>query len=551
MREILREKFERDWKEKEIKPIFVPLTESSKLVEGINGDRYNCLSCYKIPIWRINSPNLNKRTYPRALAEKIVKENKVTVSLDSHPEDDNYVPVIADVIAIGKNPVIEDDILWAYAYFVDEEVDRKVHRMLDLGFQLQQSSSGLGEVDYNNTVIVDTYDLERYFDFLIQDSSYEVYTSKENEVVVSKPEKIESIEESKTPVIKEVIKESFKENVTIKIDKTKKEQSMADNKALKLNVKSLMREADKTENLSEKNKLLKEAYNAVKEEADFDDMKKDLVNKIKEVDSAIIALAEKGKKVDAVSNKLNESVKSVETLKAEREIFVSKIQESAEKLTKVSNTAKEIASKYKETASKFKENSEKNKKNFVALKEKAIVAEKNVKNSISIMKLIKEKYNTLEFRNDALTRKIDRLIKENKEKDIEISRLTRQSETKRPMRSFNRPDRQENRRPVREAKDNSFNNEYKDEYKQTAEVARYYEDAVRNKPFIRQYKTKILESKTVQDAMARVMKIEANIIDDNCSRTNLLSEKITAINDGKEITHSMSTGILGRRKGWD
>lgn len=565
MRQKLVEKFNRDWKETKLKPVFFPLTESTKLVEGINGDKYNCLSCYLIPIWKLDEENLNGRKYSRSLAEKIVKENKVTVSLDSHPEDDNYVPVIADVIAIGKDPVIKDGILWAYAYFVSEEVDKKVHRMLDLGFPLQQSSSGLGEVDYNNVVITETYDLERYFDFLVQDSSYQVYTTKENEIITDKPQKMEStdIKESIKESIEEKIiepvlekleeskKEYLKENVTISnIGKSIniKEKTMAENKSLRLNVKSLIREAKAKEDLSEKNILLKEAFGAIKNESGFEDMKKDIVLLLKETDLSISNLAKKGKTVDSVTSKYNESAKEAVALKAEREIFVGKIQESANKLKQVSATAKDLAKKFKEASTKFKENSDKNKDAFNKLKESAIanakLIESNAKlveKSIIALDLIKERYNTLEFRNEALARKVEQLINENNKKDREIRRMSRQNEAQEPRS-----------RSVRESvNEDSYNTEMPDEYKQTEEVTRYYEDTVRRKPYLARFKEKILNSKTVQDAMYRVLQIDGDDFDEKAGKHNSINESIEKIDDGREVKQSMGSSLLGKRPGWN
>lgn len=593
MRKRLVEKFEKDWIDtKNIKPIAIKLTESTRLVEA-NGNFYNCLSCYKIPVWKLDEKNLNGRVYPRSLAEKIVRENKVTVALDGHPEDDNYVPLLKDVIAVGKNPSIEENILWVYCYFVDEEYDKKAHRIMDLGFPLQQSSSGLGEVDAFDTVISETYELERYFDLLVQDSSYQVFTSKENEVVDVSVQKIEKQKESS----------SLTEQVTIinrntSLDENKKDTSM--DKSLKLNVKSLIREAESKDNLAEKNRLLKEAFSAVKDEESFVDLKKVITEKIRSNDIEIAKLANKGMKADGLNSKLKESVsklseaeKVIKQLKEEKATLVKAVKESATSLKKVKESAKEKI----ET---FEDISKKNKASFTKVKESAKKNGILLKKSVTAISAIREKFNAVEFRNDALTRKVARLIKENRELANKLSKVNeeeedtlvqdrRRSRYSSPMvarrnlrktRRYNEPEeeiteeeeddedttvvsrnRRRNSAPISRRRRN-FRRNYEtpevieeeddeaDEFSQTQEVKNYYKDTVKNKPFLESHKKTILGSKTVEDAMFKVMQIEAQETDNAQFKLNMMNEKVVKINDGKDIQHNLEVGLLNKRKGW-
>jgi hypothetical protein len=592
MRKRLIEKFEKDWKNIEnIKPVSIKLNESNRLIEA-NGNTYNCLSCYKIPVWKLDEKNLNGRVYPRSLAEKLVRENKVTVALDGHPEDDNYVPLLKDVIAVGKNPVIEENILWVYCYFVDEEYDRKAHRIMDLGFPLQQSSSGLGEVDDFDTVISETYELERYFDLLVQDSSYQVFTSKENEVVDVPVQKIEKQKENK----------SLSESVTIinrntSFDENKKKDKSMD-KSLKLNVKSLIREAESKENLTEKNRLLKEAYNAVKDEVTLTELKKVITEKIRSTDIELAKLANKGIKAVELSNKLKESIsKLTETekenkkLKEEKVLLVKAVKESSDSLKKIKESAKKKIEKSIDISNK-------NKTAFNKVKESANKNGELVKKSVNILYALREKFYAVEFRNDALTRKIARLIKENqelqkqlKEDGLEDLLARKRYNNKTPdfvsrrrnrvRRSYETPEGEEeitenededenfigrkravsrnrnmknrNRRVGRNYETPEVEDDETveaDEFSQTKEVASYFKDTVRNKPFLESFKKEILTSKTVEDAMFKVMQIEADQTDSSQFKLNMMNEKVAKINDGKDIQHNLEVGLLNKRKGW-
>lgn len=341
MKQKLVESFSKDWKS-DYKPVKIGLNEKNTHISLKEG-KYDALVAYKLPIWRLGEKNFNERIYPQTLGEKVVKENKVTVVLDNHPEDKDN-PGLKEIIAIGKNPSIEGNILYAECYFIDKELSEKVERATDLGFFFEQSSSGYGELE-GNTVVAETYDLERYFDLLLSDSSYNVSFGDENKIVTEK--KVEEKEE--------VLKEKDiinKENIIMEKD-TKVVVSKED-KLIKLSLENKLREASKIEDLKERYT----EYSSVMEYfEDFDnveyasELKESVVKELADIQVKIDALTEKGKELDKVVEEKETSLKSldeaneaIKTLKEEKE----KVDNMLEKAIKELDEGKEVYTKLKD-----------------------------------------------------------------------------------------------------------------------------------------------------------------------------------------------------------
>jgi hypothetical protein len=219
----LVEKFNKDWTNIDsITPIPIPLNESVIKLKEYNNP-VNILGAFKLPIWKLGEKNLNGRTYSEELGRKIVQENAVTIALDTHPPDD-YEPKIEDIIAISKNPSIENGILYAEAYFVDKKAYEKVQLSVDHGYFFEQSSSGLGNLSESGEVIVESYELERYFDILVSNSSYGVKFGKPNQIQFTEGIKeegtIKVLEDLKKPLDKMGIEEK---NFNLSMDRFIKE----------------------------------------------------------------------------------------------------------------------------------------------------------------------------------------------------------------------------------------------------------------------------------------------------------------------------------------
>lgn len=169
----LVEHFYRDWPDADVKETKLALNESNQIVEYA-GKRYEARGALTVPVWRLEQKNLNGRIYGRDLAEKVIANNLATVCLADHPKEEGSVK---DIMAVAKNPRIMGDILYADCYFVDDDFAKKVYRVVELGSAVGVSSSAFGDVDASGRVMADGFELERYFDFVLN-PSYQVFIDK-------------------------------------------------------------------------------------------------------------------------------------------------------------------------------------------------------------------------------------------------------------------------------------------------------------------------------------------------------------------------------------
>ena len=148
----LVENFARDWNENKLPIRKMALNESTKKILIENSEK-QILEGYIVPIWKLDTENLNGRIYPSKLGERIVKESPTTLMLADHPE--NSDGSVKDIIGVTKSPFIQDKVLYAECYIVDQEFKEKLDKLISLGSGVGLSSSGLGSLDENNTVIAE------------------------------------------------------------------------------------------------------------------------------------------------------------------------------------------------------------------------------------------------------------------------------------------------------------------------------------------------------------------------------------------------------------
>lgn len=246
-RKKLVETFQGSWKEKA--PIKrLPLNESKRMVES-NGEKYEVLGAYKVPVWRLDKRNLNERVYSTKLAEKVIEENKATYACDGHVDDPTY----ADVKAVGKNPSIEDGIMYAECYFVEDEFFKKAERLIEAGVGLGLSSSAFGDQDDDGNILVEGFEIDRYFDFVL-DPSYEVYMTQETR-------KMENTEKTnETLVFEESTTNTIEEKTNTESEPMKdKEKLTLEEKNIKLGVRNLMEKAEQKEHPKDRISAYREA----------------------------------------------------------------------------------------------------------------------------------------------------------------------------------------------------------------------------------------------------------------------------------------------------
>lgn len=483
MKQKLIETFNKDWEEKSV--IYeLPLNESSKILE-VEGNKYSVLGAYRVPIWRLDKKNLNGRVYSSSLAEKVIKESKITYALDGHPED-NYDPVYEDVKAVGKNPTKINGILYSDCYFVDEDFYKKAKRILEAGAGIGLSSSSWGDVDDKGNVLIEEFEIERYFDFVLN-PSYEVFLTKENQIIQ------ETITNNNS-------KEVEKVEETIPNIKEKKVMSsvMLEERNLKLGVKNLFDKAEKQSTLKEKINTYKEIVeycDGIESATEYSNQAK---QKIQEFETQVHVLAEKGKEV--IDSKVEESLVDVKT----------KLEESTKQINLLENKL-EIATT---ALDKFKER-ELNLKEMYDIS----ISEKN-----SLIDATE--YKELHAFTEELQIELDQLRHENLllKKKLRVIRQRQQEGAAfraKPSHRFLKPQKVKEDDMMMPAEDEYFEDEivgepelmvnpYEDdfeynsniepEFMNTDEVLAYYEDLELENPNVKKIKERLMKCKTVFEA---------------------------------------------------
>lgn len=284
---------------------------------------------YLIKVWSKNTFNKNGRNYSKVF-NKVLIENKVTIGFVNHPNDseESY----KDVCLVAKNPQIVTDEMgeeWLAVYItlVGRPYGENFEAVLESGGFLEFSSAADGNVDDNGYVEVEGFELLRWADIVVYSSNGQLFFKDKGNIedipLSSKPDNI--IYDTKEEMT-ESIKEEVKEDLTI-YNKEKEIHSMENKlleKVLETNIRAMIKDADKTENLEERKTIL---LNALENATSLTEstIKNDVSSKLAETEKAILELAEKGKKVDSLEESVNtlsqekESMsKDIEQVKAEK-----------------------------------------------------------------------------------------------------------------------------------------------------------------------------------------------------------------------------------------
>lgn len=440
------------------KPIESKIKTEKVLIEG---KEVNAKKWYTFRIWNAdpNDRNANGRNYSKVIPI-VIDENCVTIGLANHPENEVNVEKICSV---WKNPRIIDGWMCADCGFTDDDLGHKFESVLEMGGSLECSSSVLGELDDDGYVLKEGFVCERLSD-IVTESSNRLLQSKvdvcerddETSVIYKKYESgTETINNVDSTIydneeIKESVVNKRGNNAT---DLNIKEKKMPDNElleaSLKMNIKSIIKDADKVENLYEKKDLLVSAHDYAEKLTD-----KTLLNetsdKIAKVDEELKTLTEKGLKTD----ELEENVKNLEkenliiakdsakleeeknSIKEKYEILSKMYEEKQFKASKIElernhNLSKEVCS-LKLKARKQENTILSLKKENRLLKEKMdkLSAMSNGKVDAEIVKDLNEQIEELTNKNVRLSESLKSLRKEKLESVNRTSRFSRFEEAK-------------------------------------------------------------------------------------------------------------------------
>lgn len=322
---------------------------TEKLTESINGIDLPVFSTYLIKLWSLTEKNKNGRNY-RKVFNSVLEEKKVVLGLVDHPNDgeESY----KNIVAVCKNPQMITDEKGEEWLAIELTLIGRPHgenaeACLVAGGFLEFSSSALGDVDYDGYVLLDGFFFERV-DLVVNSSNAQLFFASKEEPRDISPKAdnvLFDIKETITEVAKEIVKEAHNNTITEpltiytednKLSEKTGEKSMPDRiseKALELNIKSMIKDADSISDLPQRKELLNSALTYANELTEKV-LSENIVSKIAETNKLIEELAEKGKSVDS----LTESVKSLSETKDLLEKEVNTLKEAKTKLEEEHNT---------------------------------------------------------------------------------------------------------------------------------------------------------------------------------------------------------------------
>jgi Holliday junction resolvase RusA-like endonuclease len=298
-------------KKKLIENVLVPASKIIKLDVSLTealmeGTQYKALSVYRFPFTRPGQKNLNGRIYPYKLWDRVFQlfKTKATVSLCNHPEDDGDP---ARIWAVLRNPGYSGDRTLGLVdcYILDNELGRTANGVLMAGGDLGLSSSGIGDFEVDGvTVDADTYELERFFDWVLN-PSYSVFGTLDDhisEAVMTDPTKNNGNDPGK-------IQEA---------GVGKKVLSLREKRELEASFKRIYEDVKAIPSVRERLNRAKEALTFY-EDTDVESYKGEFEELVKEAEKEFESTLAKGGEVDAVRKEAEETSWMAKEAKREAE----------------------------------------------------------------------------------------------------------------------------------------------------------------------------------------------------------------------------------------
>jgi hypothetical protein len=312
-------------KQKLIERILVPARLFEKvdtpLREAVVGDKtYPILAVYRFPFTRPGQKNLNGRTYPYALWDRLFTMNITTVSLVDHPENDGDP---ARIWAVMKNAGYNKDrtLGMVDCYIIDNEFGRTAIGVLAAGGDIGLSSSGVGDFEVDGeTVAPDSYELERWSDWVLN-PSYSVFgkiDDKISEAVMTDPKQDKGNDIPGNPST------GLQEGKTVANMKT---LSLREKRELEASLKKIYEDVKNIKAVRERLARAKESLTFY-EDTNIEFYKGEFEELVKETEKEFEATLVKGEQVDAAKKEAEDSSqlakearKEAEDLKKENELL--------------------------------------------------------------------------------------------------------------------------------------------------------------------------------------------------------------------------------------
>ena len=137
-------------------------------------------SHWECDIWKLDEENLNGHVYSTALAERLVKEQPVTIVNDGHFCDYCNGQEYENAKAVASGLHIENGVLKCKLEFLDSEseYEKKLEELSSKGVPIGVSSVGYGSMkDDGKTLDEESYMVVRLVDFVTMPAG-EVYATK-------------------------------------------------------------------------------------------------------------------------------------------------------------------------------------------------------------------------------------------------------------------------------------------------------------------------------------------------------------------------------------
>jgi chromosome segregation ATPase len=499
----------------------IPLTEATKIVEK-DGKEYKCRAAYELPVWRLGEKNLNERVYGKELAEKLMKDQPVTLGLANHPKQEADVTY---TFAVERNPHIKENIMYVDAYLVGDNGEL-ANEIIEAGGSIGLSSSAYGDVDKDGNVQLEGFEIERFCDW-VDMPSYEVYAGTENVIGVEK--KSESIEKDTTNIImKEKENKDMSNKNNTEVPKTKS----LEEKNLRLGVRNLLKEADTKDSLQEKLEVYREVIDYCGDSEFGEDYVKQAAEKIEEIQQQIYELADKGKEVDKLkedSEKTHKELEEkVESLEEENTSLKEQYETATQLLDDMKTREQKIREMYESTIAE--------KNGMVTAEEYQELAvylegkEKELEEALEENRKLKKKVKTYMERAAEGIKEADK----KKDDDDEEDNMDDDEEEEKDEEKY---DKKKKKESVVEDTDYHFVRDNK-------QVRAYYEDLVLENPNVEKIKDEILGCGTLFEAQKKYLNLKDLVEDIPTPKKRLRMSE-----DEEETPHKRKTQI-NIREGW-
>ena len=511
----------------------IPITEDTKVIEK-NGEKFSCRAAYEFPVWKLGEKNLNERVYGKKLAEKLIKEQPVTLGLTNHPKGDDVD--VGNTFAVERNPHIKNNIMYVEAYLVGDK-GQLAHEIIEAGGSIGLSSSAFGDVDEDGNVLEEGFQIDRFADW-VDNPSYQVFAKKEDSISEESENKDTNILE-KSDSDGSDIKE-----INIMADTAKEKVLSIEEKNFKKGVKDLFREAESKTELKEKLNVYQEILDYC-EGVDFaKEYEEKAQSKIDEINEELISLAESAKEVAPLKE-------SLESAGSEKQKVEEKVKEIEEELEKTTSSFAELQEKYEISTDLLESMKLREKK----LKEmyKVAIAEKNGMVTASEYKEVLSYSEEVEKENEELKKENASLKKRNRQYRERLSEKGDSDKKKKDDSEEDESEEKDDDEEKDEKKEMKKDKKKKEDVNYDdidPEITIYYEDLVAENPNVEKIKEELLGCRTILEAQMKYLKLKDLVEEDYSSYLNRLedSDEDTTYHLSEKSESRRSS--MPKRQGW-